>query len=275
VPESVGESSAGRVALSRAEIILLILLAVFGAGVWAAAERLADSALKEWEPRDERARLARNVPRLEAGLAMTLEERKATQDQLVKARLKAFEQTAAVEALTAAPAEAPKPSLAEAVAARDAAARHADSLVRRLGLLQETADSQARALEEARALAAGDLGRSALGHRLAKFGLMLLLTLLVVVLLLGAAEGLRRLYARRVGAEGFGANGRVLFRLVLALLAVLFFYEAFGAAGAAFAGVVAVLLLLTWMSRPREGAANAGPGAEAPAASGGEKGGAA
>jgi hypothetical protein len=268
-----------KVAISRAELILLVLLVMFGMGAWALVERHVAAYTQQWEMREEQAQIAHGVPRLSAGLSMTQDERKATQEQLIQARLEVARQTAALDALTVAgpaPAQAaadtpktdaPKPPAAaaahaEALVKREAAARLTNDLTARLALLQSTADEQAARLDAARGLAARDFNRSRADYRVLKAVLTLLLTVPLMALGWLAAVGLRRFAVARSRLVSLSA-GVALLWATFALLCALLFYQAFEMAGAAFVGVVCLLVLLALIPRPSRGgeAASAG-GAE-------------
>lgn len=76
-----------RIALSRAEICLLILLVVAGLGTWVWVDRKMNVLLKDREPRETLIKAKFHVAPQQAEVLMAEKERKAIEAQLIIARL--------------------------------------------------------------------------------------------------------------------------------------------------------------------------------------------
>ena len=296
-PSAATSPQAVRVAVSRGEAILLLVLVLLGLGVWLATDRLVTSYTKDYEPREEQVQIERNLPRLQAGLAMTQEEMKSTQEQLIKSRLELAEDEAALAALEAVPhvpaekanaavetaapagqkagaagkpnapkqaASEPKPAAspeedphAEAYRKREAAARLVNSLIARLDELQGAADRLGAETEKARVGVGGVFYRSQWNFRMLKMLGTMLLAAFVLVALVWGIGSLRRAEKLRGKVPGVSADGSLMWWTVAGLLLVLFGYEAFEAAGAALAGVAVLLVFLARVPWPEVRAAAA------------------
>src|SRR5262245_44828530 len=98
MPESGGESTT-MITISRLEIVLLVLLVVLGMGTWVWVDRTVTMLLKPEEPREDQFQDQLNVRQMETDLLLNQEEQKATQTQVIQARLDLTNQTATVNTL--------------------------------------------------------------------------------------------------------------------------------------------------------------------------------
>lgn len=285
------ETDEARIAITRAELVMLVVLVMLGVGVWAWVDAQVASYTRHREPREERVLLAHDLRQLEAELNLTREEHKQTGEQLIKARLEFYRHEAALTpgaaqatptpattpAPTPSPRRTPSPASTPAgdtaagaaaadtqagagptppatnAAARDASDRHVKLLGAELVKLQDKADSLALRVEEARAKAAAEFGREQVWHRLRRPAITLGVTTLLTLLMTGAL-----LLAWRVARGGRGGAGALrphvptLAWLLCGLLCVLYFYQAFDIAGAAFAGAFVLIVYLArapWEAR--------------------------
>lgn len=252
-----------KVAVSRGEAILLLLLVLLGMGVWAVADRLVTSYMKDREPREEQSQLSHGLPRLNASLAMTQDEQKSTQEQLIKTRLELAAHESALAALEAFPPAAkekdgaaePKSTpaaegRAEALRKRAAAAGLTNSLIARLDALQQTADSLNVETERARHDAAGEFYRRRWEFLTLKALITLGLAAFALTVLLWSISMLRRARPLHGRVPGLSADGSLMWWTVAGLILVLFGYQAFEMAGAALAGVVVLLIFLARVPWP-------------------------
>src|SRR5688500_12842080 len=120
------ERDDARIAITYAEVFMLVLLVALAVGAWAWVDLQVASYTKDREPREERVQLAHNLQRLTADLDAAREERKQTDAQLIKARLELHRQNAALAAAQptprASPSVAPSPQVTSAPAAAPAGA---------------------------------------------------------------------------------------------------------------------------------------------------------
>ncbi|MBC7930181.1 MAG: hypothetical protein H7Z38_06385, partial [Rubrivivax sp.] len=96
-----------KVAVLRAEVVLLIVFVMLGLGAWLLVGRGVTALSKGFEPREEQAQLEHGVRWKQDSLAMTEKEQQATQDQLIQARLELYKQEAALGAFDAVPRTQP------------------------------------------------------------------------------------------------------------------------------------------------------------------------
>jgi hypothetical protein len=122
-------------------------------------------------------------------------------------------------------------------------------------VLQTEADRLTAELESARSLAALDFNREQARYRIERPLLTLAGTGLLLLVLLSLLGVLARVV--RPGPAGLTPDSALLLRAVAGLLFILFAYQAFEMAGAAFAGVVVLLLLMAWMPGRGDGARGA------------------
>lgn len=273
-----------RIAITRAEFVMLVVLVTLGVGAWAWVDLQVSSYTKDWEPREERAQIAHNLDRLEAALNMAREERNQTGEQLIKARLELYHQEATLAAAPTQPTPTPasaqptpaptrttgaastssagnESSTAVTAVTRDASARHAEKLKERQGLLQQEIDRLTSQVEDARRGVAHDFGREQFWYRLERpavtlFAATLLTALLTAVLLL-----VWRLTRSSDAGAVLRPQAQALAWLLCGLLCVLYAYQAFAVVGAAFVGAIVLTIYLArapWEARRADRAGGQG-----------------
>lgn len=269
------ESQDTRVAITRAEMVMLIMLVALGVGAWAWIDLQVNSYTKDREPREERVQLAHNLQRLGADLEMAREERKQTEAQLIKARLELHRQNAALAAAAqptpgSAPSPAPSPTTTQppakaaagdgaespppavTAATKATATHHVWLLTAHHESLRMEVERLAWQVEEAKRRAANDFGRGQFWYRIERPGLTLFWTTLATVLLTALLLLVWRLLRRADAAAALRPQAPVLAWLLCGLLFVLFAYQAFSVAGAAFAGALVLTVYLArapWEAR--------------------------
>jgi hypothetical protein len=276
-PQTVGGPKRGA-AVTRADVLLVALFILAGAGVSFLADRGLAWLAKGLEPREERTRLRYDVQWKRDGLAMTRKELAATEDQLIRARLDLSNQEATLGALDAVPpppptpaqgvqtkadeaqqgatrrdGAAPLPTRAETLVRREAAARRVNSLVARLDALQQSANALRREADEAERLVAYDFGFWHVAYKAARGAVTLALTLIVLWVFYKLARPLVSRYDARAAAAGRVRDSLFLLKVVVAAVLILVAYQTFQVAGAALAGAVVLLLFLAdmpWPSKP-------------------------
>ena len=243
-------------AVSRGEVILVVLFVLAGVFGSFLIDRAAGWAGRSIEPRESGLLLDYGVPSKQDALSMTRREQTATEESLIKSRLELYEREAALAALEASRPE--EGASAEARLKRDSAARHKDALVSRLGELQRASDSLRREVEERSRLAARDFGLWHVAYKVVKALVVFALTLALlwfVYWLLTKFRLLKR-YTEAVRA----GDGLFLLKAVGGLLVILVAYQAFQVAGAALAAAVVLLLILKGFYEDKKASA-AGEGA--------------
>jgi hypothetical protein len=263
---------APKLAIMRAEVLLVAVFVLLGMGAWLAADRFAAKLLSSWEPSREAEKLKREVPRKSDGLAMTLKEQEATEEQLIQARLEYFGQSALVSALptptpaptpadarrrapsrrTNAPAAQPSPmpetasqKREEATTQRDAAGLRVNALIERLKLLQDNANELRAEVEDGGRAASAKYDWQHFWYRIERASLTLAGVIVLLLLVAGGMYPLFRGYEKKARAAGRETNSRLVVQLIAGLLVVLIAYQTFELAGAAFFGAL-VLLLFLW-----------------------------
>jgi hypothetical protein len=251
------EAAKKGLAVSRAEVILVVLFVMAGAFGSFLIDRAVGLLGRRFEPRESLTRLSHNVQWKQDALLMTRKEQTATEDQLIKARLEFYSLEAALDA-TPATATATR---AEVSLKREAAAHSTDRLIHRLDELQKEANSLRREVEEGEQLTARDFGFQHVVYKAVRavsvFVLTLLLLLVIYLLVLLLSKRLtRNAAAKQVGAHA-GDSGFML-KAVAGVLFVLAAYQAFEVAGAALAAAVILLLFLNSQRRAAPEAAGGG-----------------
>jgi len=246
-----------KIAISRAEICVVILLVLAGMGSWVWVDRGVPVLLKDREPREEQIKERFLVPQKQAEALMTENERRAIEEQLIKARLEQGTQSSTTAALTAAfpelmksPAAVAKPISipTETVQAyKDAhikeliANRLVQSLSERLEIVKTHAIETSAALEQSQHASKTEFVQShatyMLTRRVLTFAGSVMIALLLVLFV-------RWVVAPRTG-QGFAMRSRLTFPLVLGALFILFAYQSFELAGAALVAVVVLLVLFS------------------------------
>src|SRR6266853_1021935 len=88
------DKSEEKIAISRAEICLLILLVVVGMGISVWVDRKVNVLLESREPREEQIKAEFRVPPQQEEVLMAANERRAIEEQLIQARLEQNKQSA-------------------------------------------------------------------------------------------------------------------------------------------------------------------------------------
>lgn len=269
-----------KIAVLRAEVAIAALFVLLGTSAWVFIEGKLTTLLKRSEPREEQLQLAQELPWRQDSLAMTEAEQKATEEQLIQARLEFYKRGAALEAFDAVPrpsapkvteraagvAEqpgaakgddktAPPQTREDLLLSREAAARSVDALRAQLDRLQGAANELRAQVEERKWRAAVEFGESHFLYSLKKLAYTFALTaalLLLIYLVLLIPLGL---FEKRASASGYETNRGLMLKMAGGLTLVLIAYQTFQVAGAAFVGVLVLLLFLYGMPWPERRAA--------------------
>ena len=252
-PPTANESA--RRSPSGADLVLLLLLILVGFGIWAVIERGLTEALRDQEPNEQKIMDAHGVTKEKAELTEVQNEIADVQKYLNTARLEVMKQDAAVQSFVSTypelanstpnnlPPETPR-AYVEARRQWQAAKSVVLSLEQRLEMAKTRVEAISSQLQNHQEAAQSQFrwanGRYVVLKRLGTF----LATLVIVIALMALVRWVLWLLAknRRMStAEGFRP-----FVFALAALVVLFAYDQFSYAGAAFIGI---LLLLLWLRR--------------------------
>lgn len=250
------QAESARRSPSGADLVLLLLLILVGFGIWAVVERGLTEALRNQEPNEQKILAAHGVTREKAELADVQNETADVQKYLNAARLEQMKQNAAVQSFvntypelanSTPPGNVPAETTRAYVEARrqsQAATSLVSSLEERLDTLKTRMNAISAQLEihqeEAQSQFRWANGRYVVLKRVGTFAA----TLVIVIALMALVRWVLWLLAknRRMStAEGFRP-----FVFALAALVVLFAYDQFSYAGAAFVGI---LILLLWLRR--------------------------
>jgi hypothetical protein len=233
--------------------VLLLLLILVGFGIWTVVERGLTEALRNQEPNEQKIVDARGVTKEKAELTGVQNEIGDVQRYLNAARLEQMKQNAAVQSFVSTYPEfanstpnnlPPETTRAYLEAKRQSQAANSvvSSLEQRLETLKTRSDAIGSQLEihqeEAQSQFRWANGRYVVLKRLGTFVATLVIALMALVRWLLWLLAKNR---RMPTAEGFRP-----FLFALAALVVLFAYDQFSYAGAAFIGI---LLLLLWLRR--------------------------
>jgi len=239
---------------SGADLVLLLLLILVGFGIWAVVERGLTEALRNQEPNEQKIMAAHGVTKEKAELTDVQNETAEVQKYLNAARLEQMKQNAAVASFSSiypelanVPINVSSETTRAYIEARrqsQAATNLVSSLEERLDTLKTQANAISSQLEihqeEAQSQFRWANGRYVVLKRVGTF----VATLVIVIALMALVRWVLWLLAknRRMStAEGFRP-----FVFALAALVVLFAYDQFSYAGAAFVGI---LILLLWLRR--------------------------
>ena len=246
---------------SGADLVLLLLLILVGFGIWAVMERVVGEALRGREPREQQIMNARRVTKQQAQLADLQNEATEIQKYLTAAQLDQIKQHATVESFVTAYPQLNNASLPAGIAPETAKAYQeakrqeqlangvVAALEARVAALKSGADALSSELNNNKEVANTELRRTTFWYAVQKKGLTFIATLLIMVVLLALVWAVLWGFARKrmSTAEGFQP-----FVFAVAALVVLFAYEQFGFAGAAFIGVLILLWLLRRTHWPRK-----------------------
>ena len=241
---------------SGADLVLLLLLILVGFGVWAVVERGFTEALRSQEPNEQKIMQEHGVAKEKMDLTEVQNEIADVQKYLNTARLEQMKQDAAVLSFMStypglAGTPAPPNSQPDVERAFTEARRQlevANTVVKSLEHRLETSKTRAHAissqLENHQEAAQSQVRRENFKYVVIKRLGTFVTTLVIVIALMALVRWVLWMLAknRRMStAEGFRP-----FVFALGALVVLFAYDQFGYAGAAFVGI---LLLLLWLRR--------------------------
>jgi hypothetical protein len=257
---------AGKVAVSRADLILLVVLVVLGMGSWVWVDREVTLLLKDKEPREEQFQGQFRVPAQQANLSLAQSELKATQDQLVQARADYARQSATVDALVAmypqlagvaAPADVPRSVPAEGGPAyqpyldarlkQEVAKRLIDALPLRLTVLQRDVDRADNELEEAQRSARQRYFQAQASYLLQKPLWMSFAAFVILLVVASLMFVIQRMARPKRRPPRFPLQAPLVLSGAIGSLAVLFGYQTFEIAGAALAGLLVLLIVLAYL----------------------------
>jgi hypothetical protein len=247
---------------SGADLVLLLLLILVGFGVWAVVERGFTEALRSQEPNEQKIMEEHGVAKEKMDLTEVQNEIADVQKYLNSARLEVMKQSAAVQSFVTTYPElansTPSNNVpADSVRAYVEAKRQsqaANSVVSSLEQRLETSKTRAHAissqLENHQDAAQSQFRRENFRYVVIKRVGTFIATLVIVIALMALVRWVLWLLAknRRMStAEGFRP-----FVFALAALVVLFAYDQFGYAGAAFVGILVLLLWLRRINWPKK-----------------------
>jgi uncharacterized small protein (DUF1192 family) len=245
---------------SGADLVSLLLLILFGFGVWALVERGFTELLRKQEPSEQKILDAHGVTKRKAELTDVQTEVTEVQKYLNTARLEQLKQNAAVQSFVAtypdlanpaSPVKLP-PEIFRAYTESQRQAHSASSVVtsleQRLAALKAQQNTLSSELDTNKEAAESQFRRSNGWYVLLKRAGTFMVTLIIVAGVLWFVRFvLWRLAAKRrmSTAEGFRP-----FVLTLGALALLFAYDQFSFAGAALVGVLLLLFILRRIKWP-------------------------
>ena len=260
--EKPKENNNPRRSPSGADLVSLLLLILFGFGVWAGVEWGFTELLRAREPNEQKILDADGVTKQKAELADVKNDTTETQKALNAARLEQLKQNAAVQSFVAtypdlANASSPANVAPDVIRAYTEARRQersattvVTSLESRLATLKAQADALTSELDLTTERAESQFRRASFRYTFVKRAGTIVITLAVVLVLLFAVRLLlwRMAEKKRMSTvEGFRPV-----ELALAALVLLFAYDQFSYPGAALVGLLLLLILLRRIKWPRE-----------------------
>lgn len=252
-PPTANESA--RRSPSGADLVLLLLLILVGFGIWAVVERGLTEALRDREPNEQKIMDEHGVTKEKAELTEVQNEIAEVQKYLNTARLEVMKQDAAVQSFlstypelaNSTPSNLPPETTRAYVEAQrqsQAAKTVVSSLEQRLEMANTRLEAIGSQLENHQEAAQSQFRWANFWYVALKRVGTFVATLVIVIVLMMLVRWVLWLLAkkRRMStAEGFRP-----FAFALAALAVLFAFEQFSYAGAAFVGII---VLLWWLQR--------------------------
>ena len=247
---------------SGADLVSLLLLILFGFGVWAGVEWGFTELLRAREPKEQKILDAYGVTKQKAELGDVKSDTTETQKALNAARLEQLKQNAAVQSFVAtypdlANASSPATVPPDVIRAYTEARRQerlantvVTSLESRLASLKAQADALTSELDQKTEPAESQFRWASFRYTFVKRAGTIVITLVVVLALLFAVRLLlwRMAEKKRMSTvEGFRPV-----ELALAALVLLFAYDQFSYPGAALVGLLLLLILLRRIKWPRE-----------------------
>lgn len=247
---------------SGADLVSLLLLVLFGFGVWAVVERGFTELLRNREPSEQKTLDAFGVTKQKAELTDVQNEVTEIQKYLNSARLEQLKQNAAVQSFVttypelanqASPANVPPEvsrAYMEARRQERSATTVVNSLEARIAALKQQADSLTLEVDRKSGPAESQFRWASFWYAFIKRVGTILITLAIVLVLLSLVRAVLWKMAakkRMSTVEGF----RPL-ELALAALVLLFAYDQFSYPGAAFVGLLLLLILLRRINWPKK-----------------------
>jgi hypothetical protein len=251
----------GKRSVSGGDFVLLVLLVIAGFGVWFWVERTLTELLHYREPNEERLMFERGITAQQAELTRAQNEIDELQRFLNAAQLEQIKQQANVSTLVSANPELASPDSASKAPA-DLVKSYWEArrqevtgkvvvreLEERLQKRKAAATAAAAVFQTNKFTTQADFHRAHARYLLLKPLLTLLVVFVVVFVLLLLVDGVLWLSTgRRIAkTERFQP-----YLIVIALLLVLFGYQAFELAGAALIGIVVLIVLLRKIDWPRK-----------------------
>ena len=262
-PENSIQLSARKRSVSGGDFVLLVLIVIAGFGVWFLVDRTLTHWFHRYQPNEERLMFDRGVTAQQAELTRAQSEIDELQKALNAAQLEQIKQEANVRTLVSAyPALADEASRnkapAELVKSYWDAKRQehtANAVVSALeGRLQErkaTTRAVASTFQQNKLDTQVRFHRETALYLLIKPALSLLTTFAIVFALLFLVD----LVLLLVTGKRIAKMGRFQpYLIVIALLLVLFGYQAFELAGAALVGIIILIIVLRKIDWPRKSA---------------------
>ena len=246
---------------SGADLVLLLLLILFGFGIWSVVELGFTEWMRQEEPSEQKIFARYGVTGQKARLTDVQNELTELQKYLNSARLEQLKQNAAVQSyvvtypdlantppVTSVPQDTVR-AYTEAKRLEQSARTVVSSLERRITTLKSEQNALSSQLETGEEAANSQLGRSNAWYIFRKRAGTLAVTLGVVLVLLWIVRVVLWAFAKKrmSTAEGFRP-----FVLAFGALALLFAYDQFSFAGAALIGVLLLLFILWRIKWPNK-----------------------
>lgn len=251
--------SRNRLAVSGAEIILLIFLVMVGMGLWVWMERAFTAFFSE--PTEQQFLNTQSINEKQEELARLEAVRKDAANQLLGAEVDQLKQRATMKSLeslhpgiekntTAIPAEAVK-SYEDARAQELAATELINLLNARIVKSRADAEHVAKELDPQKQLATNNFQKAQTEYLLLKSAVFFLLPFVIILASLSIVRVFLSLVTR---GQVWTTQGSILSVVVVCALLILFAYQAFQLIGAVFVGTILFFFLLRKMKwSPRVG----------------------
>ena len=257
----MADSQDKQLAVSGAEVILLVLLVVFGMGLCVWVERAFTWVYNE--PNEQQFLQMRGISAKQEELSRLESQQKAAEAQLATVELDRLKQSATIISIETVYPEIGKPKPTGSTLPQTEAEKNYETaktqrlasdaltalLNARIGQLKLEAKTAAEKLEPEKQAATKDLQRAKSKYLLAKLGVSFLLPFFVVILALFVLRFLLNLVA---GKRVWTNQGALPFLLVACALLILLSYQVFQVAGAVFIGMILFLIFLwkiNWFAR--------------------------
>ena len=246
---------------SGADLVLLLLLILFGFGIWALVERGFAEVLRDEEPNEQKILAAYGVTKKKVELTDLQNEITEVQKSLNAARIEQLKQNAAVQSYVVtypqlqdatSPANAPPETIKAYTESRRQAAAASTvviALEQRLAELKPRQDVLSAEMDQNKEAAESRWRSMNSWYVILKRVGTFVVTLAIVAVLLWLVRIVLWMFAgkRMSTAEGFRP-----FAWALAALVLLFAYDQFNFAGAALVGVLLLLVILRRIKWPQK-----------------------